>query len=265
MTDDPGITCAHDRLILDSKLTSLLGLTEGDPQIHVRLGEVFGMQVDDLIVGAALSLHLVHGQVGGVDQLFRVVMGLTGKGNTDTGGDLDVSISEFEWGTQDVDDSGRDDFDLFHLVELLAEDDELVSRQAGDGVGRSKGSSDAFGRSNKEIVAHLVPVGIIHRFEMIEVDEQDRHEFLRTAAAHDGMLDALEQKDPVGKAGQHIVDGSLVRAVGRFLQIGPRLGIDEIGGRHVGQRLGRAGLRWAQVAGRVTVEIEGTEAVPSVT
>ena len=110
-----------------------------------------------------------------------------------------------------------------------------------------------------------MPVGIVDVLEMVEVDEEQCDQLLRTATPDDGVLDPLTQQDAIRQTGQDIVDRPLVRAIRRVLEIGPGLGVDQIGGRYVGQCLGRGELRGAQCARGVPVQIESTEPLEALT
>ncbi len=125
-----------DGLVLQSELASFLRPAQRHPKIHVVLSQVMGFQIDDLETGSPLPLGLVHGDVGGVEQLFGIVIRLAGEGDSDAGGYLDFDTGKDEGHSERVGDPGGDDLHLFVAIQLLAQDHELVSRQSSDGVGR---------------------------------------------------------------------------------------------------------------------------------
>jgi hypothetical protein len=59
-------------------------------------------------------------------------------------------------------------------VDVRREDDELVAADATDGVHRSENCGEAFGDPSQDVVAGVMPAGVVDLFESIEVDKQDR-------------------------------------------------------------------------------------------
>src|SRR5580698_10154180 len=85
----PPIGSTNDGLVFETKFMPLYGVSQ---ILHQRVAEVSEFEgllahVDDLMARPSLSLDLVHGNVGFVQELFRIVP-LTGKGNADTGRQL---------------------------------------------------------------------------------------------------------------------------------------------------------------------------------
>ncbi len=105
-----------------------------------------------------------------------------------------------------------------------------------------------------------MPVSVVDVFEAIEVGEQDRRGGVRTLAALGGVVEPLLQQQPVGQAGKGVVQCTVPKGVRGGLRVVARVGIEQVGRRHVGQRLGRGHVPRPQLAGSVTVEIQRAEA-----
>ncbi|MGA3146168.1 MAG: hypothetical protein ABSF33_01690 [Acidimicrobiales bacterium] len=75
------------------------------------------------------------------------------------------------------------------------------------------------------------------------------------------MLDPLEEQDTVGQAREGVMDSPLMRSGGRLLEISPTLCIHQVGGRHIGQGLGRAHFFDTQPTRCVPIEVERTQPI----
>jgi hypothetical protein len=78
--------------------------------------------------GTARSLRLVHGRVGVHDHL--LADGLSGSAvrDSDTGGDRQLKVTDEKGLVERVGDAGREDLGVVWVLEVLAQEDELVSR-----------------------------------------------------------------------------------------------------------------------------------------
>src|ERR1700677_2235185 len=157
-----------------------------------------GSQVDDLIACASLSLHLVHGGVGGMQQLLRIMVGLARKCDADAGGYLDADAGDHERSSESVDHPGRDRFHLFVPVQVFAQNYELVSGYPSDGIGRSKSTLEPLTYSYQQVISDLMAERIIDRFEVVKIGEEDRHDLSRPATANDGMVDSFQEQESIG-------------------------------------------------------------------
>ena len=90
---------------------------------------------------------------------------------------------------------------------ILADDDELVAAEAGDGVAGAHDPAQPVGHRHQQLVAGGVTPAVVDQLETVEVDEQHRHLAARPAGAGQGLVEPLGQQHAVGQPGQGVVDG----------------------------------------------------------
>ena len=105
---------------------------------------------------------------------------------------------------------------------------------------------------------------VIDRLEPIEVGEKYRGQLAGPPSTPQRVVEALEQKAPVGQPGQGVAGGPLIRPVRGVLQVGAVLGGQQICSGHVGQGVRRGHVAAFQRGRRVPVEIERTEVAAAV-
>ena len=105
---------------------------------------------------------------------------------------------------------------------------ELVSAQAGHGVGRADRGPHPGGDDAQQVVAGLVAQRVVHALEPVEVDEQDGGD---EAGVAPGPMDRLghpvPEADPVGQAGQCIVEGLVLDGGLGLLAVGHVVHVDD--------------------------------------
>ncbi len=97
------------------------------------------------------------------------------------------------------------------IGDVRTEDHELVAPQAGHRVTGSDSGSQPASQDPQNGVARGVALPVVHRLEVVQVDEDHRrpsHPGL-VAAAGDGLPEPVEQQDPVGDAGERVVERSV--------------------------------------------------------
>src|ERR1700677_4294558 len=108
-------------------------MTEVSLQRVVVLRELSFVDVDNVMPGPALTLDLVHRDVGLVEELFGIAP-RAGETDTDTGCHVYGHPPQLERRGYGFGESRGDPFDLSSFMEVLAHDDELVPGQPGQGV-----------------------------------------------------------------------------------------------------------------------------------
>ena len=167
-------------------------------------------QVDDLVPGTALALRLVHRGVGVLEELLGELVAPTRERDADAGRHLDFGRREDERAPRPPRRSGpRSRRPPPRSFEVLAQDDELVARQARQGVARTQQRGQALGDGDQQLVADAVAVEVVDQLEPVEIDEQDRGHLARPAAPKHRVVEPLEQEDPVRQPGQRVVERAL--------------------------------------------------------
>ena len=102
-------------------------------------------------------------------------------------------------------------------------------------------------------------VDVVDGFEAVEVEEEEREQFLRATVSQHGVLEAFEQQRAIGKSCQAVANRALAKQRRGVRQIGPGLGVDEIRGGDVSQGLSGDHVVVAQCSRSGAVEVERTE------
>ena len=85
-------------------------------------------------------------------------------------------------------------------VAVGAEDDELVAAEPADGVAGPGAAGQPLGELPQQVVADLVPEGVVDLLEAVDVEEEHGHR--RPAGTLELGVDELEQPRPVGQLGR---------------------------------------------------------------
>jgi len=95
--------------------------------------------------------------------------------------------------------------------QVLDEDDELVSTEAGHGVLGPQAGRQACRDFAQQGVADVEAVAVVDLLEAVEVEEEHRQRTV--VAAGDRMAETVMEQHPVGQPGQRIVAGEVVEAL----------------------------------------------------
>ena len=165
-------------------------------------------------VRAAVRLRAVHRHVGVADQVLgRDVRAR--EGDADGGGHDEVAAGHGdrlrERELHALGHRGR----LARIADVLQQHGELVAAQPGDGVARTERPAQPARDGLEELVAGLVPEGVVDRLEAVEVEEQ--HRAAPTAAAParapQRPREAVEEERAVRQAGERVVQHVVAEAV----------------------------------------------------
>ena len=105
--------------------------------------------------------------------------------------------------------------DLQLLGDRFTDDDELVPREAGQGVPGPDQTRHPIGDGDEQLVPDQVPVAVVDQLEPIEVDEEYGHRIPGAQAAEQRVLQPLEEEEPVRETGEGIVQGAAVELLRR--------------------------------------------------
>ena len=153
---------------------------------------------------------LVHGRVGVAQQVGGRHVGRVGEGDAGADGHEVVPAVEEERSGGLFSDPLADADRLGLAEEVFAEHDELVSAEAGDGVARSHRGGEPLGHQDQQPVALVVAEAVVDDLELVDVDEQDGQGAALAVEASQRQGEPVDQQDPVGQAGQRVVEGLVV-------------------------------------------------------
>ena len=106
------------------------------------------------------------------------------------------------------------------LAQVLEQDDELVSAEAGDGVAVGCAGGEPPGDLDQQLVADVVAAGLVEDLEIVEIDEQERPFSPAAPAARQRLLQTVQEQATVGQLGQGIVVGQMLDLLFRRLALG---------------------------------------------
>jgi hypothetical protein len=107
-------------------------------------------------------------------------------------------------------------------------------------------------------------MGVVDLLEPVQVREQDGCVGVRSLGPLPGMLQPVLQHDSVREPRERIMSRIVVEAAGGLESLFASLGVEQIGGDHIRERLGRRQVGSFQGAGGVPVEVERSEPARSV-
>src|SRR5207248_5427991 len=118
--------------------------------------------IDLGVPAGALALGPVHGGVGvverGVGRLLPAPRSVVGEGDADAGADRELLVLDEDGMSQGEQEPLGNGLGLAVVGDLVADDDELVTAEAGEEVLTTDGDAQAFGSSGEEVVAGGVAV-----------------------------------------------------------------------------------------------------------
>ena len=177
----------------------------------------------DLRAVASAVLDAIHGEVGVFEEAIDVFA--DGKeADADAGGDDDLVLAD----ANGLGDGGEEFFaDIFGVLvgaKIGEEDNELVSAHAADGVGLAHAGFESFGDLAEDGVSGLVAEGVVHAFEVVEVDHEDCEFVLGAGGALDGDFEAVAEQSARGQAGEMVVVRDVIDVLFCALALGEVVG-----------------------------------------
>jgi hypothetical protein len=197
-------------------------------------------RLEDLEVALATELRRVHGEVGVTQEIVGALLAGHAHGDADAGPDVHRSGMHVERRRQRIEDALGDRHGLAQAAGVFEEHGELVASETGGRVTGPQASTQPPGDGAEKLVARGVPHRVVHRLEVVEIDEQDCHRI--AAPPLQRVLDSIGEQRAVGQPGQGIMEGLLGQPVleGAQLRQGalelpvlqrdgevPRQGVDE--------------------------------------
>ena len=88
----------------------------------------------------------------------------------------------------------------------VEQDQEFVTAEPGDDLGRVVGRFEATGHGHEDLVADLVAEPVVDGLEAIEVEDEDGDRSRGALALGEGVGEAVSEQRPVGQARQRVVE-----------------------------------------------------------
>ena len=211
---DPPVSCLDDRLVLGSQFPSRQRAPQVVLQVRPLGGPIQLAQVHDLVPGAPFALGLVHGRIRILQDLLRELIASTRERDTGARRHVHRDTRQYERYRHRRDDPGGDRVDLRRLVQVFAEDDELVARKAGQRVAWTHGEDQPLSDGHEQLVADGVAIQVVHLLEAVEIREEDRSPVARPSPPANGRVEPLDQEGPIGQTGQRVVQCQLQGSIG---------------------------------------------------
>ena len=165
---------ADDRLVDRSQLSSLRGSTQLALQIQPLLSDVLLTEVDDLMTAATFALGLVHRRIRVFEEVRGELVGPTRVRNPDARRISSSPLDTTNGSSMAAQILAAISADLCRLVEVLAQDDELIARHARQRVARAEVRGQTSRDGDQQLVADPVAIAVVHQLEAVEIREQDR-------------------------------------------------------------------------------------------
>ena len=137
--------------------------------------------------------------------------------DTDRGGQHHFVGAEDERRAEHLVEAARKVGDLVDLAHLVAEDDELVAAEPGDGVALTRARPEPLGHVHQQCVTDVVTETVVDMLEPVEVEQyhpDDRAVALRST---DGLLEPVDEELATRETGQLVVQPALFERARRFL------------------------------------------------
>ena len=180
--DDLSADQVEDRLVVDDQLAAIGRATQAGLEVETVDRRLVHLVGEHLVAVLAGRLGRVHGQVRVAQQL--VDAGARGAvGDPDARRRADLRGRQRHGCLEHPEDALGDAGGVVGPGQLVDEDGELVAAQAGGGVAGTEARDDPLAHRDQQRVARGVPEAVVHRLEVVEVDE------------HDGQLPAVSCRD----------------------------------------------------------------------
>ncbi|MDQ4024500.1 MAG: hypothetical protein M3217_03260, partial [Actinomycetota bacterium] len=188
--------------------------------------------LEDLVPALARLLGYVHRDVGVTQELdWSAALPSVAERDTETGFQEQPMLAHHQRGLQLIEDAVGYPGRVRGISQPLRQDHELITSEPRDGVGRIRralGQSDSgdgvlaahsgaqpLGDAQQHFVAHLVSEAVVDRFEVVEVDEQDRESFAAARLAGQRLAEAIEEQPAVGQARKRIRERGVLGCASR--------------------------------------------------
>ncbi len=188
--------------------------------------------VEEVDGGLAGGLGRVHGGVGVAEQGLSDRARL-GDGDAHTAGDRHDGAVHGHRFRERLQHLVGDGIGRCRVAEILAADHELVPAESGHDVAVPQDLGQGLSDESEDLVATDVAEPVVHRLEVVEVDEQHRHQGLVAGAARNSVVEMVDEEPAVRETRERIVQGLECQALLEVLPFGDVEGCahDAVGSR----------------------------------
>ncbi len=208
----------HHRLVEEPELIALERVSEVGEHLQPRLRPGPHRDVEELVVRRASGLGVVHGDVGVPEQILRALVGRLPERRPDARRDEELPPQQHHRRSERPLDPASRALDIGGAGDLLEQHRELVPAEPRHQVAGTTGLPEPRGDLHQQAVARVVAQAVVHRLEVVEVEEEDREMVARIPApAGEGLGHPLGEEQPVGEIGERIVQRHVAEvALGLF-------------------------------------------------
>ena len=153
----------HGQLFGRDGLTQILDHRESIDHLVVHAGDV------DELASLAEALGFVQRHVGVANDVRQFGGGGVPHDDPETGPLLEAQVADHERFVEGTQKPLGDHFGLVRPGDPFGEVEEFVAPEATQGVGRSRDPFESMRDGRQELIADQVSVGVVHPFEVIEV------------------------------------------------------------------------------------------------
>ena len=200
-----------DRLVVDLDLVALDRLLESDDELVTRPDPIEHPPVEARERALAVTLGLVHRQIGIAENLLRGDAACQPIGDPHAGAHAHVPAGDPEGTIERVDQALGDALSIVR-IDTADENGELVATEPGGKVDRADRGRDPTGDRDQELVAGLVPEHVVDDLEVVEVEEQDGNRRVLIGLGQ-RLADLLREQRPVGQTRERVVVGAMAQLV----------------------------------------------------
>src|ERR1700733_949538 len=205
------------RLVINLK--SVLNIGGPQQRFHVAagLGAFIHLRFEESISAAPFGFGGVHGKIGALEQILRLVTSFGRDRNADAGADVELIPVNLVGTADQLDQPVREHSRAFGLVGFQLYDGEFVAAEARDAVAVANALNQSIGDAFQQTVPGRVAERIVDALEAIEVDEQ--YGDVGAGWLRQYPLEVLAEQNTVGKPGETVMVGEIMNV--RFLVGGP--------------------------------------------
>ena len=144
--------------------------------------------VEDADAIAAAALSFIHCRVRLANDCARSDFRIIGNDPAEAGRNRKNVLADTNRGLEGLDKASANFGDVIAGREICAQDNELVTTEASNGIGGPGLLLQAFSHSDQSLVPNLVAAAVVDLFETVEIEEQESYPALMSTATLEGLF-----------------------------------------------------------------------------